>query len=196
MDKNALEELISMRLSSYKIAEKLGCSQTNIAHWLKKYNLKTICKSGPKSDLKRGACGHCGKQFNAVNSVYCDHRCQVAHQYKQRIELWRDGKIDGMCGWGTSKTIRRYLIEKYGNKCSRCGWCEINPHTKKIPLQIDHIDGDYRNNKEENLTLLCPNCHCLTPTWGGRNKGKGRPRYGTAVNPASRDSLRKRKLLV
>jgi predicted HNH restriction endonuclease len=26
-------------------------------------------------------------------------------------------------------------------------------------LQLHHIDGNRENNKEENLTLLCPNCH-------------------------------------
>jgi 5-methylcytosine-specific restriction endonuclease McrA len=35
-------------------------------------------------------------------------------------------------------------------------------------------DGDATNNKEENLTLLCPNCHSLTPTYRGANKGNGK----------------------
>ena len=36
------------------------------------------------------------------------------------------------------------------------------------------VDGNYTNNKEENLTLLCPNCHSLTKTYKGANKGNGR----------------------
>lgn len=77
--------------------------------------------------------------------------------------------------------VRKYLMVKYGNKCSivDCGWSKINQTTGKIPLQVDHIDGDYKNNIEENLRLLCPNCHCpnchsLTPTFGFLNKGCGR----------------------
>ncbi len=73
-----------------------------------------------------------------------------------------------------SKHIRRYLFEKYNNMCNSCGWDEMNPHTGLIPLQVEHIDGNYLNNKEENLTLLCPNCHSLTSTYGGANKGNGR----------------------
>ena len=56
----------------------------------------------------------------------------------------------------------------------RCGWCEINPTSGKIPLEIEHIDGNYKNNTEENLILLCPNCHSLTPTYRALNKGHGR----------------------
>jgi len=41
-------------------------------------------------------------------------------------------------------------------------------------LQIEHVDGNPYRHKEENLTLLCPNCHSLTATFGGLNKGHGR----------------------
>ena len=37
---------------------------------------------------------------------------------------------------------------------------------------MDHRDGNPDNNTEENLRLICPNCHALTPTHCGRNKGK------------------------
>lgn len=39
---------------------------------------------------------------------------------------------------------------------------------------MEHIVGDYTNNSEENLILLCPNCHSLTATYKGANKGHGR----------------------
>lgn len=77
-------------------------------------------------------------------------------------------------GEGISTWLRKYIIEKFNNKCSLCGWSEINKSTGKVPVQIDHIDGNYKNNSEENLRLLCPNCHSLTPTYGALNKGRGR----------------------
>ena len=67
-----------------------------------------------------------------------------------------------------------YLKDKYHNKCARCGWGEVNPFTNLIPLEIDHIDGNFLNNQENNLILLCPNCHSLTATYKGANKGQGR----------------------
>ena len=66
------------------------------------------------------------------------------------------------------------MREKYGNKCSRCGWNEVNPYTGLVPLEIEHIDGNYLNNSEDNLDLICPNCHSLTATYKGANKGNGR----------------------
>ena len=110
---------------------------------------------------------------------YCSHKCQQEHQYKKRVKEWKDGIWDGngIEGFDTSSVIRRYLTEKYNNRCAKCGWNEVNIFTNKVPLQVEHIDGNYKNSKEENLTLICPNCHSLTGTWGGRNKGKGRPRY-------------------
>ena len=67
------------------------------------------------------------------------------------------------------------FFKKYNNKCSVCGWSVRNIFTNKIPLEIEDIDGNYKNNKEENLRLLCPNCHTLTENYGSRNKGNGRP---------------------
>lgn len=46
-------------------------------------------------------------------------------------------------------------------------------YTGTLPLEVEHIDGDATNNSEENLTLLCPNCHSLTRTYRGANKGNG-----------------------
>lgn len=49
-----------------------------------------------------------------------------------------------------------------------------NIYTNNIPLEIEHIDGNYLNNKEENLILICPNCHSLTSTYKGANIRFGR----------------------
>ena len=73
-----------------------------------------------------------------------------------------------------SAYLRRYIHEKFADKCSRCGWHEIHPVTNRVPLEVEHIDGNSDNNKEENLTLLCPNCHSLTLFYRGLNRGKGR----------------------
>ena len=60
------------------------------------------------------------------------------------------------------------------NKCCQCGWGKINKTTGRIPLEIDHIDGNFKNNNLINLRLLCPNCHSLTATFKNSNKGHGR----------------------
>ena len=70
--------------------------------------------------------------------------------------------------------IKTYLFKKYNSKCANCGWGEVNKYTGNIPLEVEHIDGNYKNNKEENLILLCPNCHSLTSRYKGANLNKGR----------------------
>lgn len=70
------------------------------------------------------------------------------------------------------------MLEKSSYKCSQCGWSEKNPISNKIPLEIDHIDGNYKNNSEDNLRVLCPNCHSLTKTFKALNYGNGRSGRG------------------
>ena len=70
--------------------------------------------------------------------------------------------------------IKRWLRKKCGNKCEKCGWSEKNPVTNKVPLQLNHKDGNPENNDSNNLDLLCPNCHSLTPNFGSLNRGNGR----------------------
>lgn len=66
---------------------------------------------------------------------------------------------------------KRIIKEKiFEYKCDICGidnWQE-----KKISLQIDHINGNAKDNRKENLRLLCPNCHSQTSTYAGKNKPK------------------------
>ena len=122
-------------------------------------------------------CINCNKvtkqQKYSSSGKYCSITCQQNYQHKQYIARWKDGIEDGISGAkGTRRPIKAYIFEKYGSKCVECGWGEKHPTDGRIPLEVDHIDGDYTNNKEENLRLLCPNCHSLTPTYKSRNRGK------------------------
>ena len=62
------------------------------------------------------------------------------------------------------------LIHKRGHRCERCN--QTHWLSQLIPLEVHHIDGDKLNNQEDNLALLCPNCHALTDNYRGRNRGK------------------------
>lgn len=54
-------------------------------------------------------------------------------------------------------------------KCELCGWSKVSTDGR-IPLELDHINGEHTDNRLENLRILCPNCHSLQSTHRGRNK--------------------------
>lgn len=67
-------------------------------------------------------------------------------------------------------------LVKAGIKKQECESCGLSEWMgKRLPLEIDHINGISNDHRVENLMVLCPNCHALTPTWRGK-KNKGRKR--------------------
>ena len=66
----------------------------------------------------------------------------------------------------------RLFKEKFKNPlCELCGWSQTTPDGR-LPLELDHINGDRHDNRLENLRILCPNCHSLQATHRGRNRSK------------------------
>ena len=53
-------------------------------------------------------------------------------------------------------------------KCEKCGWAEVSSDGR-LPLELDHINGNRHDNRLKNLRVLCPNCHSLQTTHRGKN---------------------------
>jgi hypothetical protein len=70
------------------------------------------------------------------------------------------------------KAIKHRLLQE-GTLQYACSECGISSwRGKELPLDLEHIDGNRYNNEIDNLTLLCPNCHALTSSYRGKNRGK------------------------
>jgi 5-methylcytosine-specific restriction endonuclease McrA len=94
---------------------------------------------------------------------FCNNNCQGEYIYKT-VTLPNIEK---------GKSVQRSMMEKYlsyrdGYSCSECGLKKWK--SKDITLDIDHIDGNKRNNFPTNLRFLCPNCHRQTKTWGRKKR--------------------------
>jgi hypothetical protein len=107
-------------------------------------------------DWNKG-CSHCLKPCRGKNK-YCDE-CNANRVYS-RIQSTEEAK--------DTKAVRQFLLRNRKYQCESCKLSEWigNP----IPLELHHVDGNSGNNKEENLQLLCPNCHALTPTFRAKNR--------------------------
>lgn len=67
------------------------------------------------------------------------------------------------------KLKRRLFVAKLKKaRCELCGWRKKSTDGR-IPLELDHINGDRYDNRLRNLRILCPNCHSLQPTHRGLN---------------------------
>jgi Zn finger protein HypA/HybF involved in hydrogenase expression len=110
---------------------------------------KQLYKNLPKEVKDRMAWSK-GKSITPNETIFSKNSYYSNELVKQRIV--KDNLLDYKC-----------------SKCSIEYW-----QGETIVLDLDHINGDNRDNRLENLRYLCPNCHSQTPTYKGRNKNTGK----------------------
>lgn len=189
-EKETIEKLIKEGVSYERIGRQYDVTGAAVKKAAKKLGIELEYRReiNPSEHFNKGVkqihtCLNCGKEFEHrrnTKNKFCSYACQQTYRRRQYIERWKNGEENGLSGeYNLSKVIKRYLMEKHNYECEKCGWGEKNIYTNTIPLEIHHIDGDYTNNKEENLQVLCPNCHSLTETHKSHNKKgrKGRKKY-------------------
>jgi hypothetical protein len=129
----------------YHICRELECKPDTLDSYLKKFGVAY------KGDMGFGNRGKFSNQRLTVEQMLSGDRHKGTHKIKLR--MLEDGFKPHEC-----------------EKCHNTEWLD-----GPIPLELDHIDGDRRNWKINNLWLLCPNCHALQPTNSGKNKRACRP---------------------
>ena len=133
----------------------------------------TKCSSVGSHCKYEHTCQICGKTFLGYkNAKFCSPSCSSKYGGLLYIEKWLNGEVNINPDITFPKGVKKYLLEKCGYKCQKCGFEGYNEKTGNSILQVHHIDGDCGNNKIENLQILCPNCHAMTENYMALNKGK------------------------
>ena len=69
-----------------------------------------------------------------------------------------------------SAHVLKLKLIRDGIKHHKCEICNITEWmNKKVPIELDHIDGNHFNNELSNIRIICPNCHAQTDTNSGKN---------------------------
>ncbi|MGK5728670.1 HNH endonuclease [Streptomyces sp. URMC 124] len=117
------------------------------------------------------------RQWIAEDGLITSHFLGQAHQRGKPGPTPRRPPEDLLVKHSGQRRTRTVLLRRALNEigvpqeCARCGTGPVW-HGKPMTLEIDHVNGDWSDDRRENLRLLCPNCHAVTSTWcrGGRRR--------------------------
>jgi len=169
------EMLLSQRTYS-EIVESIGCSKATISYHARKlglerkpanvttYDWSLISNMYDEGKTKN----ECQAVFGFSNGSWDAAVKRGDISIRPRALSLEEILVENRPQTGRG-TLKRKLIKNgiFKEECSECG---INTWMgKKLSLQLDHINGHSKDNRLENIRLLCPNCHSLTTTYAGKN---------------------------
>ncbi len=151
--------------------------------WTEK-DLKIAVKSSGsyRQVLRKLGLVEAGGNYEQIKSAIKDHHLKIDHFHGQ---AWNKGMkiprkpvysmkeiLKENSNFQSHKLKERLFSENiFQRKCMICGWNKKSSDGR-VPVELDHINGNHKDNRLKNLRILCPNCHSLQPTHRGKNKGR------------------------
>lgn len=157
MKKDILNNLVKDGKSTRQIAEKLNCSQTNVRHWLRKFDLQTGYKSKIRKGAKKIIKSVCNKHGETdfilrTEGYYRCKKCRSEAVIKRR------------------RVIKEKAVDYKGGKCEKCGYDKciaalefhhLDPEQKDFSISMQGVSRAWEKVKKEldKCILVCSNCH-------------------------------------
>jgi len=156
---------------SKELLESLVNQSDSVSDILRKMNLKP---AGGSHRLISSLIKYYGIDISKFKKIAKARIADCSLQRKRTKEqftrdiLCKDSKV--LC---STYSIKKRILE-YGLKQNCCDICKQQPEWNNLPLvlQLDHINGDRKDNRLESIRLLCPNCHSQTKNFSGKSKGR------------------------
>jgi predicted nucleic acid-binding Zn ribbon protein len=102
------------------------------------------------NNQKYTKCVICAKSILiSKNEKTCSRSCsnKLRKGIKYKVGRPRDNVY-------TIQSIKIRLLDERGKRCERCGYDSVNI------LQVHHKNRNNKDNRFDNLEIICPNCHC------------------------------------
>jgi len=155
---------------SYKKAEAIvteelceyGCG--NIAAYRNNSGRLTCAKSSNSCPVNKQKNSSRGKEaYSTGKRLSAKEAYAILSDELKSNMVWNAGKRYAQFSYEGKGQHKNALISERGYKCEGCGLSEWRGN--RLVLELEHKNGDRKDNTRENLELLCPNCHSQTPTW-------------------------------
>jgi DNA-binding CsgD family transcriptional regulator len=173
--RRAVQGLLERGLTHAEIAFELGVSKPTVSYHVRRLGLPRDERAARRFDWTAIQAAHdsgltareCCEKFGCSRSAWQDAartgRLKPRSTLIPLDELLSNGR---RCNRGHLKT----RLLKAGLKEERCEDCGLTEwRGKPLRITLHHINGDGYDNRIENISFLCPNCHSQTSNYGGRN---------------------------
>jgi hypothetical protein len=145
-----------VRHTEARLRELVGCSRS-VAEVVRRLGISPV----------GGNQAHIGRRIAELRidtshfTAAPQRRAKIALRDRLVLGSPSDGRIVG-------ERLRKELLRQ--GRPEQCAMCDTGAEWNGRPLrlEVDHLSGEWWDNRPENLRLLCPNCHAVTDTYRGR----------------------------